>query len=73
MTKEQITEGELTFQEHIDSVFDRTLQTYILSVVHRHPEDALATVDSIIDPEHREKLLKQIQSIVNTQEPALTE
>jgi len=73
MTKEQITEGELAFQEHIDSVFDRTLQTYILSVVHRHPEDALATVDSIIDPEHREKLLKQIQSIVNTQEPALTE
>jgi len=61
-----IEEAEQAFQEHVNSVFDRTLETYIFSIVHQHPEDAIKNVESLLDSERRELLRTRVQAIVET-------
>jgi len=58
--------AETAFQNHIDSVFDSALETYIFNIIDQHPEDAVANVASITDSNRREDLLKRIHAIIDT-------
>jgi len=62
---ELIAQGTQAFEQHIDAVFDKTLETYLFSLVHEHPEDAMTTVESMIDDKRRETVRNNLQAIVN--------
>jgi len=62
----EISEAEQAFKSYLNDVFDKTLETYIYGLVHQYPEDALESVNSVIDPERREELRVKVQAIVDT-------
>lgn len=64
LSEEQIKNSIAAYEAEANMVFDRSLTAYIFSLVQQHPEDALATVDAMIDEERREKLRGEVLNLV---------